>query len=239
MSNNRKLAPKVWQPTYLLNRALARTIQNVANDWFSREKTSLILDIGCGSMPYRELFAGKCDKYTGCDLHSKDPSVIECRADKLIFPNDSFDGALCFQVLEHTERPELVLADMARILKPNGIGIVTVPFIFPYHASPGDFLRFTAQGISSLVETFGLTVEALETQCTTHQTLTMILNLKIVEFTGKLKQFRITRPAMTAIELVTIALLNVLAIAIPTWKQKSPPKGFAVYANTAIVFRKC
>jgi len=43
------------------------------------------------------------------------------------FPNDSFDVAICFEVLEHLFRPDVTLRDIHRVLKPAGIALITVP----------------------------------------------------------------------------------------------------------------
>ena len=39
----------------------------------------------------------------------------------------SFDRIVCTEVLEHTRDPELVLRTIARLLRPTGIAVITVP----------------------------------------------------------------------------------------------------------------
>jgi ubiquinone/menaquinone biosynthesis C-methylase UbiE len=53
-------------------------------------------------------------------------------------------------MLEHVERPWVVVHEIQRILKPGGVCIITAPFITPYHADPYDFFRYTVQGMESL-----------------------------------------------------------------------------------------
>jgi len=65
----------------------------------------------------------------------------------------SYDGMFCLAVLEHVARPWVAVSEMKRVLKPDGILLVYVPFLSPYHAMPGyygDFFRFTEDGIRSL-----------------------------------------------------------------------------------------
>lgn len=47
---------------------------------------------------------------------------------RLPFDDATFDAVLLGEILEHLTRPELVLAEARRILKPNGRAIITVPF---------------------------------------------------------------------------------------------------------------
>lgn len=42
-------------------------------------------------------------------------------------PDASFDRVLCSEVLEHVERPGEVLAEIARLLRPGGAAVITIP----------------------------------------------------------------------------------------------------------------
>lgn len=48
---------------------------------------------------------------------------------KLSFPDNSFDFALNFDVLEHLSHPETGLAELYRVLKPGGTLLLSVPFL--------------------------------------------------------------------------------------------------------------
>ena len=68
--------------------------------------------------------------------------------------SDSVDFVTTVSVLEHVRYPQKVVSEIFRILKPGGIVYVNVPFIFPYHADPDDFYRFSYRGITILCEAF-------------------------------------------------------------------------------------
>lgn len=52
----------------------------------------------------------------------------ECDVERLdIFPNSTFDGVLCSSVVEYLEFPERSFHEIARILKPEGVLLVSVP----------------------------------------------------------------------------------------------------------------
>lgn len=55
----------------------------------------------------------------------------------------AFDAALCGEVLEHVPDPRAVLAEIARVLRPGATLLATVPFLFPIHADPHDYGRYT------------------------------------------------------------------------------------------------
>ena len=69
-------------------------------------------------------------------------------------PSDSVDFVTSVSVLEHVRYPHKVVSEIFRILKPGGVIYVNVPFVFPYHADPDDFYRFSYRGINILCEEF-------------------------------------------------------------------------------------
>jgi SAM-dependent methyltransferase len=52
-----------------------------------------------------------------------------------------------FQVMEHVPRPGKFLSECYRVLRPGGTLFCSVPFLFEYHAVPGDYHRWTHQGL--------------------------------------------------------------------------------------------
>lgn len=68
--------------------------------------------------------------------------------------DNSVDFVISVSVLEHVRYPQKVMKEILRILKPGGIIYINVPFIFPFHADPDDFYRFSNKGISILCEDF-------------------------------------------------------------------------------------
>jgi len=68
----------------------------------------------------------------------------------LSFKDESFDTVISTQVLEHVEKPWIMVKEIQRILRKDGICILTAPFLVPYHADPCDYFRYTKKGIESL-----------------------------------------------------------------------------------------
>ena len=75
-------------------------------------------------------------------------------AHALPFGEAVFHGVVCQAVLEHTRRPEAVVKEIGRVLKPGGLVYVETPFLQGYHPTPADYYRFTAEGLAELLSAF-------------------------------------------------------------------------------------
>jgi SAM-dependent methyltransferase len=64
------------------------------------------------------------------------------------------DVIICTEVLEHLENPAACADEIFRLLLPGGKAFISVPFMYPIHADPFDFQRFTADGLRRLFRDF-------------------------------------------------------------------------------------
>jgi len=83
----------------------------------------------------------------------------------LPFPDDSFDGVVLTEVLEHCVDPQAAIREVFRVLKPGGLLLVTSPFLWPDHRTTDykDYWRFTEQGWQLLLQAFTqVTITACE-----------------------------------------------------------------------------
>lgn len=121
-----------------------------------------LIDIGCGSKPYYESFKPYVDEHIGidheCTIHDKNKVDLFGSAYEIPVIDNFFDSAICTAVLEHLEEPEQAIRECHRILKPGGIAIYTVPFIWHVHEEPRDFYRFTNYGLKYLFEKVGFEI---------------------------------------------------------------------------------
>lgn len=143
------------------------------------------LDLGCGSRPYETLFDVEC--YFGLDVVTSGHPEAGKRPD-LFFDGDhlpiragSVDGVLCTQVLEHTADPVGLLNEAWRVLKPGGLLIMTVPFVWEEHEQPYDFFRFTEPGLRHLLAQCGFAVDVLEKTSGTLETLAQISSIYVFD----------------------------------------------------------
>ena len=61
------------------------------------------------------------------NLAGYDVRFLKGELENLDLPAASFDRVICTEVLEHVLDPDAVLAAIARVLRPNGVAVVTVP----------------------------------------------------------------------------------------------------------------
>jgi hypothetical protein len=60
---------------------------------------------------------------------------------------------ICMDLLEHVTQPFIVCNNISNALKKGALLFVTVPFIWEVHDHPGDYWRYTPQGLSTLFPT--------------------------------------------------------------------------------------
>jgi SAM-dependent methyltransferase len=73
--------------------------------------------------------------------------------------DNSVDCIICDQVLEHVPEYDKAVSEIKRILAPGGYCYIGTPFVFPFHASPSDFQRWTHAGMKKLFKEFDLVEE--------------------------------------------------------------------------------
>lgn len=138
-------------PFYLARDGLSCAIKD-----FAPELSGKILDVGCGTMPYRSLF-NSVNEYVGLEI-TKDGFLGEKDGkyyyDGKQFPFDDnmFDGILCNQVLEHVFNPDDFLKEMKRVIRPGGKILLTIPFVWDEHEQPYDYARYSTFGLKALLE---------------------------------------------------------------------------------------
>ena len=151
---------------------------NAAVEHLAPRARGRMLDVGVGERPYGELFSRHVDRYYGLEyppvvFGNLNPDlwdyihvvhgIIDVFGDGQELPvaTASCDTVLSLEVLEHVPFPERCVAEMARVLRPGGRLLLTVPFTAPLHQLPYDFRRFTPRGLEELLARHGLEAEEI------------------------------------------------------------------------------
>ena len=93
------------------------------------------LDVGTGAGAFALVLAGLAREVVGVDVvpelleqaRARAPENVEfldADAGALPFPPDSFEVVCCARTLHHAKRPELIVAEMTRVLRPGGTMLV-------------------------------------------------------------------------------------------------------------------
>lgn len=119
-----------------------------------------VVDLGCGTAPYKVDILKVADEYIGVDwknsFHEQSNVDIFASLTEPLPIKDNFaDMVSSFQVMEHLPEPSDFLSECFRILKPGGSFFLTVPFMWHVHEAPHDYYRYTRHGLEYLLKKNG------------------------------------------------------------------------------------
>lgn len=160
----------IFSSNYLARKPIEKAMQEFAKKF---DKNQKVLDVGCGYRPYKKFF--DC-QYIGLDpVKEVEPDMV-ANAWEVPCENSEFDGIILNQSLEHITETQKTISEIKRILKPNGLCIVTVPQTMKNHGQPIpskkihlsnfdkekipyfniDYYRFTKFGLIALFKDFDI-----------------------------------------------------------------------------------
>src|SRR3546814_579539 len=137
---------------------LKHTLQ-LLEKYNTKKKDSLLLDFGCGDMPYREVIEPKVGRYLGVDLEMNPRAEHHIDFDsKTSLPGEYADIVLSNQVLEHVDSPQGYLEEARRLMKPDGVLLLSTHGYWFYHPNPNDYWRWTSAGLRKTMEASGFEI---------------------------------------------------------------------------------
>ncbi|MGW8324092.1 MAG: methyltransferase domain-containing protein [Desulfobacterales bacterium] len=124
-------------------------------DWNSKQK---LADFGSYDVngTYRKIIPEKWT-YTGYDIVSGPNVDVVMNEFKCKARSNFYDVVISGATLEHCTNPELLVKEMARVLKPSGIMVIQAPSVMVEHGSNvldiqfGDYWRILPQGLELLI----------------------------------------------------------------------------------------
>jgi SAM-dependent methyltransferase len=141
--------------TYGHRRAILDALRSALPD-----VSGTVLDVGSGHMPYRELLLSppsRGTRYVGLDLevnlYQRPDLIWDGRTIPLA--DGAVDTAIATELFEHCPAPEDVMREIHRVLRPGGLLVFTVPFLWPLHDVPHDEYRFTPFSLRRHLEAAG------------------------------------------------------------------------------------
>jgi len=154
-----RLNPTIFHTRYVtltqLRDATIKEIKSLTKE----DRNKILIDFGCGDMPYRPVIAPLVGKYVGVDLDINPLAehIIDFDS-KTTLPDNYCDIVLSNQVLEHVDTPTGYLEEALRILKPGGTLLISTHGHWFYHPTPGDYWRWTSAGLKKIIEAQGFKI---------------------------------------------------------------------------------
>lgn len=122
----------------------------------------VLFDFGCGGRPYEKLFQSKITKYIAADIADTSSFLIDIPlrpGQPVPLPSETADTILSTQTLEHVYDLDLYMSECYRLLRKDGVLILSVPMQWRQHEKPYDYWRFTSYGLRELLNRHGFDVE--------------------------------------------------------------------------------
>ncbi len=198
-----------WASFRLKRRAAARV---------ARHARGVVLDIGCNDRALAADLPAGC-RYLGLDYPATGRDRYGARPDvygdgqQLPLADESVDCVALLDVLEHIPDPERCLREAARALNVGGELMVHVPFAYPLHDEPFDFLRPTSHALRRWLAGAGLEPIELEAWGTPGETAALWANLALAgTIAGLIARSRVF--VLLLPMLLVVALTSNLAAAL-------------------------
>jgi SAM-dependent methyltransferase len=183
------------------NRIAYRVMENMLTYAASGYARGRLVDIGCGSKPWKGLFAEFVDEHIGVDHvpSERDPTAVDIVAGayEIPLPDGSADTVLITSVLEHLEEPQRAIDETFRLLRPGGHLLISAPFFWHVHEEPHDFFRFSPYGLRHLLEQAGFEILELHPLAGAWTTFS-------IEFSYALRRYRrgLARPLVDGVTML-------------------------------------
>jgi len=219
--------PRPWQFDYL---HLNRLVTDLGAVLSRLSEGSRVLDVYCGTRPYEDLLPNGA---TCVGLDIEDPfgmvDVISRRF--LPFADASFDVVLCTEAFQYVDEPSDAVAEFARVLRPGGTAIVSVPLVWEYDRTGMEF-RFTGPHLSRLFERWdGVRVMENGGFAVSWATLTgRIANLA----QGRLER-RAPNWAVRGLFSAVYGVINVIGLMLDAAERTMSPRRLALPMNLLVV----
>jgi len=131
-------------------------VQKLIEELTSTNPQSRLLVVGGGSIGQgmEPLYQHKSLNIFGFDVYASPHVQFVADAHHIPLADGCFDAVVVQAVLEHVLQPAQVVAEIWRVLRPNGLVYAETPFMQQVHEGAYDFTRFTQSGHRYLFRQF-------------------------------------------------------------------------------------
>ncbi len=165
-----RVFPSRFQNDYLILSELTKQFQRLIPAHFNPSDEAVLIDYGCGDMPYKFMWEPYVGKYQGVDVPSHHDTGFDTPVDFYTDENGlvptvkdgEADIVFTNMVLEHVNDPILYLNECYRMLKPGGTLFLATLGYWQYHPVPVDYWRWMGPGLRKNIEDVGFEVKVMD-----------------------------------------------------------------------------
>ena len=183
MSASRRRTPRIWDTDWLVLRKLAHLLSAQVAAHVPRG--SVMVDLGCGAMPYRTMMDQLGIAYAGADIEGDADLRID-PSGHVPLESESADAVISIQVLEHVRDLDNYCREIRRLLRRDGTLLLSTHGTWLYHPHPEDHRRWTRTGLIADLADRGLAVHDLVPVVGPLATTTIIRSTGFAFFARKL-----------------------------------------------------
>lgn len=123
----------------------------------------IVIDIGGRDRGGFSKPKGNVKQWIFADIEKKhNPDIVLNVENMCEVEDESVDVVNAIELFEHVYELDKAIYECYRILKPSGLLIVTTPFLYPVHADPYDFQRWTIDKWKRKLNEVGFIIEKTE-----------------------------------------------------------------------------
>jgi len=168
-----------------------------------------VLDIGCGlgsflkilNIPNKEKFGVESNDYAvqACQKDGLNVTKVE-NVYKLAFEDNYFDVVIMNEVIEHIEKPLLILKEIYRVLKNGGNLVITTPNknLLVKNLDPSHLSEMSYSQLEKIVKKANLKIE-------THK----VSGMSVYNFVGRRLIFPLGRLILRKTKIANKSIINV------------------------------
>jgi len=190
-----------------------------------------VLDVGCG----RQLLRQHLDPHTtyisldfpetGKNLYDSRPNVFG-DASTLPFMDASFDTVVLLEIIEHIPNPLSAIKEALRVLKHDGLIIISSPFLYPIHDAPHDYFRWTIHGMDNLLHVSNARISERQTMGNPIETGILLFNLSLAW--SSLNSSWLNRIFFSMLSVILIPFSNMFGALLSFFIKFSSNNPFAI-----------
>ena len=149
--------------TYYFKASYRRKALDKYQKKYKNEYKGTVLDIGGRNRGKFLKPKYNVEKWIFADIEKKyNPDIVLDVANMYMIKSESIDVVNAIEVFEHVEKINEGISECYRVLKKKGKLFLSVPFLFPVHADPSDYQRWTKTKWESVLRQNGFYIEIID-----------------------------------------------------------------------------